>query len=322
MRAPRRRLILLLAAAALMQSAAAHATNDPRNSQQWGFHRINAEEAWAHSTGDSVKVAVVDSGVNALHEDLAGRVVMGRDYVDDDDDSSDVHGHGTAVAGVIGAISNNGKGIAGVSPGAEILAIRVLDANNFGSTSDFTSGVMSAADAGAQVINLSIIDAQFFAFGAVPIFLDDGITYATARGSLVVVSAGNNADAFCASPSFNLLALCVGATDTSDNLAYFSNYGLRLDVVAPGESILTTHHHSLYNDMYASWSGTSFAAPHVAGVAALLISMGVTPATAAAIIRCTATDLGTPGYDPVFGWGLVDAQAAVTAVLLGGAPTC
>ena len=290
-------LLLAMAVAALAWPAAAAAdvkVNDPLLRRQWGLRRIGAPAAWASSLGKGMTIAIVDTGVDPTHEDLKANLLTRKQYdaINDDFDARDLCPgnvcHGTAVAGVAAAVTNNRKGIAGTAPQAKIMAVRAFGALAGANPADVADGILWAADNGANVINLSL-------GGPVPIdpFLTDlqelSLLYATAQGALVVAAAGNAAQPFCSTPAFNPAVVCVGASDELDGLADFSNYFLRLDVVAPGTNILTTDRFG-----YNSYPGTSFAAPFVAGVGALLMSMGATNIQAAYIIRATAKDLGLP----------------------------
>lgn len=289
-------------------AVAASAPNDPLFKQQWGLRRIGAPTAWTTAQGAGITIAIVDTGVDKTHEDLKGNFLPAKQYdaINDDFDAADLHGHGTSVAGAAAAVTNNRKGIAGVAPKAKIMAVRAFGALEGANPADVADGVMWAADNGAQVINLSL-------GAAIPVdpFVTDlqevSLLYAAAQGSLVVAAAGNASQPFCSTPAFNPAVLCVGASDELDRLADFSNYFLGLDVVAPGVSIITTDKFGLYS----SSQGTSLASPYVAGVGALLMSMGASNLQAAQIIRASAKDLGLPGYDNTYGFGRLDAKAAV-----------
>jgi thermitase len=279
------------------------APNDPLYARQWYLRRIGVPAAWKTTQGKGVVVAVIDTGVERRHPDLKPNLIAGRDTLNDDSDPSDPQGHGTAVSGIIAAVTNNRTGIAGIAPKAKIMPLRAC--SNVGENSCDTQAVadanMYAANEGADVINMSL-------GGALPWPPEEAaILYATARGAVVVASAGNSSTPACGFPAFNPASLCVGASDGLDGLADFSSYGARLDVVAPGVGLWTTARPFLY----MSFDGTSAAAPVVSGVAALLMSMGATNVQASQIIRATAKDLGLPGYDITYGFGRVDAKAAV-----------
>jgi subtilisin family serine protease len=304
-------LVLALVAVATgwpTSAVAATGPNDPYFKQQWGLRRIGAPAAWKTTQGAGITIAVVDTGIDKRHEDLAGNFLTAKQYdaINDDFDAADLHGHGTSVAGVSAAVTNNRKGVAGTAPKAKIMAIRAFGALEGANPADVADGVMWAADNGAKVINLSL-------GAAIPVdpFVTDlqelSLIYAAAQGALVVAAAGNASQPFCSTPAFNPAVLCVGASDELDRLADFSNYFLRLDVVAPGTSIITTDKFGLYS----ATQGTSVASPYVAGVGALLMSMGATNFQAAQIIRASAKDLGLPGYDNTYGFGRLDAKGAV-----------
>lgn len=282
--------------------------NDPLYGRQWGLPRIGVMTAWQVTQGKGALIAILDTGVERDHPDLKANMSRNRgyDFVDRDRDPSEQHVHGTHVAGIAAGATNNKRGIAGVAPKAKILAVRVLNHAGWGTSSDIAEAIMWAADQGADVINLSL--------GAnIPIDPFDptretAIPYATAKGSLVVASAGNSATPYCGTPASNPAALCIGASNERDGIAKFSNYGVRIDLAAPGTNILSTFRFG----GYAAFSGTSMSAPMVSGVGALLMSMGATNIEAAAILRASAKDLGLPGYDPTYGFGRLDAGAAVT----------
>jgi len=293
--------------------AAARYPNDPYFARQWFLPRIGAPTAWKTTKGKGVTIAIVDTGVARRHEDLRANMSP---YQDDEIDHKTNTGdscrpicHGTAVAGTAAAVTNNKLGVAGVAPQAKIMAVRVFRDVGTATSTDVANGVKWAVEHGANVINLSLGT-------SIPVVdIDDAaVAYATARGALVVASAGNASSPFCASPALDPAALCVGATDSMDRLTSFSNYALRLDVVAPGQGIWTTEAITPYDNLgfYGALSGTSFAAPIVSGVGALLMSMGATNVQAAAIIRATAKRLGSPPvYNLTYGFGRVDAAAAV-----------
>jgi thermitase len=281
--------------------------NDPQYTRQWFLRRIGVQDAWKTTKGKGVNIAIVDTGIDYRHPDLRSNILLKKQYdaINDDFDATDLHGHGTSVAGVAAAVTNNKSGIAGVAPQAKLMAVRAFGALAGANPDDVGDAIMWAADNGAQVINLSL-------GASIPLIFtgsmqDVAIPYALAKGSLVVAASGNSGDPFCSNPASNPAALCVGATDSLDRLAGFSNYGLRLDVVAPGQGIYTTA--APYG--YGSSSGTSLASPVVAGLGALLMSMGANNVLAGLIIRASAKDLGLPGYDLTYGWGRVDAKAAV-----------
>jgi subtilisin family serine protease len=320
----RRLLRLLVAGLLLLAPAGAHAaTNDPLRSHQWGLDLMDADEAHAVSTGAGAVVAVVDTGIDQSHPDLQGRVLPGHDFVDGDSTPQDGQGHGTHVAGIVAADANNGVGVDSVAPGAQILPVRVLDDSGSGSSAAVAAGIDWAAAHGADVVNLSLS-------GKLPLGglggesdIDAAIERALARGIVVVVAAGNDTLPLCENNSFQGKVLCVGAVDRRGNRSFYSSFGQGLGLVAPGgsglpgtdEDVLSTYTGSQYEYL----AGTSQATPHVAGVAALLVSLGVRGQAAVQRIVATATDAGPPGPDAQFGAGIVNAAAAVTGVAPRGA---
>jgi subtilisin family serine protease len=318
-----RRSFVLAALLALLAAAPATAA-DPRRGEQWNLDLIEADAAHAVSTGAGAVVAVVDSGVQGDHPDLAGRIGAGYDVVQRDGTPQDGDGHGTHVSGIVAAVSGNGIGVESVAPGATIMPIRVLGDDGGGSTDDVAAGVDYARTHGADVINLSL-GSEVPLIGAIGgDAFDEAVRRAIAAGIVVVAAAGNNGVPVCEQPSADGL-LCVGAVDKRRQRSFFSSFGSGLGVVAPGgsggssagmagEDILSTYRGSAYQEL----AGTSQAAPHVSGVAALLVARGVRGAAAVKRIRATATDLGSPGEDAEYGAGLVNARAAVAGLGGGG----
>jgi type VII secretion-associated serine protease mycosin len=281
--------------------------NDPLRYQQWGLDRVPFEAAWSVTRGAGVTVAIVDSGVEADHQDLAGSVRPGIDYVNPGGDGrTDPNGHGTHVAGIIAAHVNNALGIAGAAPDVRILPVRVLDANGGGAASNVAKGVIWAADHGARVINLSL-------GGGLAPGIQQAMQYANSKGAVVVAAGGNNGQAGNSPmyPAAYPEAVAVAAVDTDRSHPAFGNTGSYIDVAAPGVGIVSTWGSS--PTAYASATGTSMATPFVSAEAALIISAN--PALSATritkIIESTATDLGPGGVDPIFGHGLINPNAAV-----------
>ncbi|MEM1556709.1 MAG: S8 family serine peptidase [Candidatus Bathyarchaeia archaeon] len=279
--------------------------NDLYYSSQWHLINIDAPGAWDISTGSSsVIIAVLDSGVDASHPDLAGKLLSGWNFYDNNADTSDVYGHGTKVAGVAAAIANNGIGVAGVAWICPILPVRVTDTSGYITYSLLSKGLVYAADRGAKV---AVISFQIFSGSS----LSSAAKYFVDKGGVVVAAAGNTGK--YESYSDNPYIISVGATTISNSIVSFSSYGPYVDLVAPGVSIYTT----IRGGGYGAVSGTSFSAPIVAGIAALIFSVNpsLSPVDVERILESTAVDLGEPGYDVYYGWGRVNAYAALKAAL-------
>ncbi|OFW57338.1 MAG: hypothetical protein A2Y75_06130 [Candidatus Solincola sediminis] len=279
-------------------------SGDPFYSRQWFLPDIGAERAWDSELGDpGLVVAVLDTGVDASHPDLSGRVLQGWDFITQSNNTSDVYGHGTHVAGIIAASGNNGAGVAGVAWNVQLLPVKVLDNNGNGRYSDLISGIRYAADSGASVINMSLGGASRSQA------LQEAVDYARGKGAVVVAAAGNNASSTLSYPAACDGAIAVGATDDLDRRASFSNWGSGLDIMSPGVSIYSDYPGARYTSM----SGTSMATPQVAGAFALLRSYkpGLSVAEAERRILESARDLGTAGYDLTYGWGLLQVDKAL-----------
>jgi len=312
-------LVLLLVCAAPAGAA------DPRRGEQWNLDLVEAGGARPVSNGAGAIVAVIDSGVQADHPDLAGRIGPGYDVVQRDSSPQDGDGHGTHVMGIIGAATGNGVGVESVAPGATLMPVRVLGDDGGGSIDEVARGVDWAREHGADVINLSLgSEVPLVGAGGGDSF-DAAIRRAIAAGVVVVAAAGNNGLPVCEQPAAGDGLLCVGAVDKRRSRSFFSSFGSGLGLVAPGgsgatatgvsvgEDVLSTYTGSRYEEL----AGTSQAAPHVAGVAALLVSRGMRGQAAVRRLLATAVDLGPPGVDAQYGAGLVNARAAVAG--LGGA---
>lgn len=282
--------------------------SDPGWGQQYGLLRIRAPQGWDLSTGSAaVTIAVVDTGVDLGHPDLSPKIVGGYDFVNGDTVAQDDNGHGTHVAGIAAAVSDNGTGIAGVSWGARIMPVKVLDASGNGTFADAAAGITWAADSGAQVINLS------FGGTSGSTVLQDAVDYAYGKGAVIVAAAGNSGSNFVLYPARYPHVIAVAATDGTDTRAGFSNYGPEVALAAPGLSIYSTTRGGNYGYL----SGTSMSAPFVSGLAAILRGIpGVGSAdTIAWDMESTALDLGSAGRDPLYGYGLIQMDAALAMAL-------
>jgi thermitase len=275
--------------------------NDPYfSTQQWGPQKVQAPAAWDITRGSSsVRIAIVDTGVQYNHPDLSGKVVLGHDYVDGDNDPYDGNGHGTHCAGIAAAVTNNSTGIAGMAPNASILAVRVLDSNGSGTLDAVANGIIYAADNGAKVISLSL-------GGSVgSTTLQNAVNYAWNKGAVIVAAAGNSGISAPSYPAYYSNAIAVAATTSSDVKASYSNWGSWVDVAAPGSSIYSTYP----TNTYTSLSGTSMATPHVAGLAGLLAAQGRSNSNIRAAIQNTADPIsGTGTY---WTYGRINAYRAV-----------
>lgn len=282
---------------------------DPMRGKQWSLDVIRAEDAGSVSSGSGEVVAVIDSGVDGTHPDLASAIVVGTNTRSSRGDYSspaiDQNGHGTHVAGIIAAESGNGVGIAGVAPKASIMPVKVLDKDGTGWMADVIDGIVWAADNGADVINMSLggPDADFSA---------PAVAYAQSKGVVVVAAAGNEGSGEASYPAALPGVLSVAAVVESESVATYSNWGSTIDIAAPGSHIVST-----VPGGYESMSGTSMAAPHVAAVAAMVKSKAPS-ADVASVLTSTAADAGPSGWDAKYGAGIVDAFAAVSAAC----PTC
>jgi subtilisin family serine protease len=313
--------------------------NDPSFPNQWGLTKINCPAAWDRNTGSAnVVVGVIDTGIDLDHPELAALLVPGWDMVDlgpnptpppgfhfegdfmgRDNDPQDEVGHGTHVAGTIACASNNATGVAGVTWSCHLMPVKVLtrivnnadptDVRGVGSSADIAAGIRYAVDHGARVLNLSLGGTQDTQVER------DAIAYAISKGAVVVAAMGNafqsgNPTSF---PAAYPDVVAVGAINQVDQRAPFSQTGPHIDVAAPGVGVLST----VWDNGYATMNGTSMASPHVAGVAALILSCNsnLTGAQAADIIRQTARPLRDNPADPVpndnYGFGCVDAKAAI-----------
>ena len=311
--------------------------NDPQFPNQWGLNRIGCPDAWDLTTGDpAIVVAVVDTGVDLNHPELTTLLVPGQDFVDFppgsipkpgwvfegdytgvDSTPQDEVGHGTHVAGTISCLSNNGTGVAGVAWNVRLMPVKVLarirntttnQVSGSGSAAHIAAGIRWAVDNGARVINMSL-------GGYVDTIVErEAVAYAVSKGVVVVAAMGNDNTAAPSYPAAYTDVIAVAATDSADHRASFSNTGPHIDISAPGVGVVSTY----WDDTYASLSGTSMASPHVAGVAALVLSRNraLTAADVGNILRTTARPLRDNPADPVpnnsYGYGLVQAAAAVS----------
>ncbi len=269
----------------------------------WGMKTIKAEQAWAITKGDpKVLVAVVDTGVDYNHPDFGGRVVKGRDFAYNDNDPMDDDSHGTHCAGTVAAGIGNG-GVVGVAPEVGIFAVKVLDKDGGGTYAMVANGIVNAANSGAPIISMSL------GGSASSKMLEDAVKYAQGKGALIVAAMGNESTEEPSYPAAIPGVMAVGATTIRERLAAFSNIGKHVSVSAPGENILST----TPGKKYDTFSGTSMATPHVAGLAGLVKSKfpQMNAEQLRARIESASDDLGDRGFDIRFGHGRINALNAV-----------
>jgi serine protease len=309
--------------------------NDPFFDFQWHMSQIQTPQAWDVSSGQNVLVAVLDTGI--AYEDFEGfrrapdlgstRFRAGYDFINNDAHANDDEGHGTHVAGTIAQSTNNGIGVTGVAFGATLMPVKVLDNRGQGGYDTIAQGIIFAADTGARIINMSLSGR------AGSQTLADAVAYAARKGVLVVAAAGNSGGAV-EYPAAYPDTLAVGSVGFNRMRVDYSNFGPQLDLVAPGgdtdadlngdgnpDGVLQQTFRGDPTQFNLYWyEGTSMAAPHVSGTAALLIAHkpSLTPREVRDILQTTSQDLGTPGRDDQYGFGLIQAARALGAI---GPPT-
>lgn len=312
--------------------------------QLWGLSEIEAEQAWAQSSGDGVVVAVIDTGIDFSHPDLAANIyinpaeiannhldddgngyvddVQGWDFVEGDNHPQDANGHGSHVAGTIAAVGQNKYGVIGIAPHSKIMPLRGL--NRSGSSSDLANALLYASTSAAQVINNS------WGGGTSDSLIVSAVKFATLANKVVVSAAGNDMRSTCQNggPFQAESGLTVSAADKNESPTYFSNYGIQVDLIAPGVDILSTYPNlPLFGTpliggdqaKYLDLSGTSMAAPHVSAVAALVRAVRPewTAAQVKQALRYSARAWGANGFDVQSGYGMVNARQAVALAIAG-----
>ena len=281
--------------------------DDPYFGLQWGLTKIEAPQAWEVTTGSSsINIAILDTGVDLDHLDLASKLISNINF-SDSATVDDVYGHGTHVAGIAAAISNNGIGVAGLGYNSTIMNVKVLGDTGSGAYSWIASGIIWAADNGAEIINMSLGGSSASST------LEDAINYAWSKGVVVVAAAGNSGSTTPSYPAYYTNCIAVAATDANDAKASWSNYGDWVDVAAPGLNVYST----LKDNGYGYKSGTSMASPHVAGLAALVFTVvgdangnGKLNDEVRSRIEGTCDDIGVAGI----GRGRINAARAVGSV--------
>jgi type VII secretion-associated serine protease mycosin len=294
------------------------AYNDTYRSQQWALNALKAETVHEKTKGSGVTVAVVDTGVKSSHSDLSGNVLSGTDYVSPGTSANDENGHGTHIAGIIAALHNNSRGIAGFAPKAKILPVRVLDRTGSGTSANVAKGIIYAADRGAKVINLSLGSNQSSTA------MQSAVSYAISKNVLVVAAAGNGGCGLLGAateyPASYSGVVGVAAVTQSLSRASYSSCGSWVDVAAPGSGIIST---MIQNSVglgcsssanYCTLSGTSFSTPYVAAAGALAIARrGWSQSTVASRLQSTATDLSPSGRDRYTGAGFINPLKMLTS---------
>jgi len=308
--------------------------SDPLFSQQANLQQVRIQQAWDITTGTDAIVAVIDTGVALNHDDLVGKFWINpreipNNHIDDDangyiddingynfyqnnNDVSDQNGHGTSIAGIIAAQTNNGKGIAGINWNAKLMILKALNSLGGGEYNNVANAIRYAADNGAKVINMSFgtyIDSPD---------LSQAVNYAVGKGVVIAAAGGNNSKNQLLYPSAYSNVVAVGAVDGSGSRASFSNYGANLDIMAPGVSIPSANY--LSHDAYTNNSGTSFATAHVTGLISLMFARNpnLTPAQAESIIKNTATPRGNATE---YGSGIIDMPSALLSIQQASAIT-
>ncbi|USG63816.1 S8 family peptidase [Brevibacillus ruminantium] len=271
---------------------------------QWNLPMIGMEKSWDITQGSSkVVVAIVDTGLDLKHPEFKDKVVDGYNVLEDNNHPEDDNGHGTHVAGVIAARTNNANGVAGMSWNSKLMPIKAIGSDGAGSAYDIAQGIYWATDHGADVINLSV--GNYTPSAA----LQEACRYAFERNVVLVAASGNDASEQPSYPANYKEVLSVAAVDHNKERADFSNYGDSVDVAAPGVDIPSTY---IYSD-YAVLSGTSMACPHVTALASLIRSVrpGMKNTEVMELIRTSADDLGPPGKDKLYGYGLINVKNAL-----------
>lgn len=282
----------------------------PEQTLPWGVSRVKADQVWSMgNVGDGINIAVIDTGISKDHPDLKDNLKGGYNAVDSAKDWNDDNGHGSHVAGIMGALDNT-IGAVGIAPQINLYAIKSLNRNGSGFVSDIIEGIQWAMDNGVNVANMS------FGSASDSLSLREAITLAYNAGIVFVAAAGNSGG-LVLYPAAYPEVIAVSATDQDDTLASFSSRGPEIGLSAPGVDIFST-----YNGFgYATLSGSSMAAPHVTGVAALVFGSLIgaydangnnqwDPVEIRQKLQDTAFDLGETGFDELYGWGLVNASAA------------
>ncbi|MCF6137378.1 S8 family peptidase [Pseudalkalibacillus berkeleyi] len=271
---------------------------------QWNLPAIRTEEGWEITRGkEDVTIAIIDTGIDLEHPDLSKRIVKGYNVLNDSPLPNDENGHGTHVAGIIASETNNGLGVAGITWYNQIMPIKAMNAEGYGTSFDVAKGVRWAVENGADVINMSL--GNYKSSKA----LKEAIDYAFEKDVILVAASGNENTNQISYPAAFDKVIGVAAVNTELTRADFSNFGEYIDVAAPGVDIASTY----LKGQYASLSGTSMATPHVAALAGLIRSSQpqLTNKEIIEIIKDTTDDVGNPGKDQYTGHGIINVSAAL-----------
>lgn len=293
-----------------VQSVDVTTPNDPEYSQQWAWTKTQTNLAWDTAKGSpDMVVAVIDSGINFDHPEFAGKTVAGIDYVNNDNDPTDDNKHGTAVSGVIAALTNNGVGVASGCWNCRIMPVKVMGNDGKGATSNIVKGIQYAADKGAKIINMSIGGSGTSAAQ------ESAIKYAAGKGAVLVASAGNNGNDEPQRPAIYPETISVAATDQADKLTSYSSFGPHIDIAAPGQARTAAHD----GPTYITINGTSFSAPTVSAIIGLLWSAvpNATPAQLRDAIQTTTE----PCCEGKIAGGRINAAKALAKLTGGSLPT-
>ncbi|MGP0128696.1 MAG: S8 family peptidase [cyanobacterium endosymbiont of Rhopalodia musculus] len=290
--------------------------NDPDYSKQWNLHSIHIEKAWENSKGEGITVAVIDTGVSRVPDLRQTEFVEGYDFVNDHTDASDDNGHGTHVAGIIAQSTNNEYGVAGIAYNAKIMSLKVLTSGGGGTVADIAEAIRFAADHGADVINLSL------GGGGESKVMKDAIDYAYSKSVVIIAAAGNSNHNAVSYPARYPKVISVSALDAAGQKTTYSNYGAGVDISAPGGSetgkiVQETINPQTGESIFVGFQGTSMAAPHVAGVAALIKASGIKePSKVLAILKRSSRNVGEDPFNH-YGAGQLDAGEAVSLAFKG-----
>lgn len=295
--------------------------NDPDYSKQWNLRSINVESAWDETKGKGITVAVIDTGISPVPDLNEANFVAGYDFVNDQTEAKDDNGHGTHVAGTIAQATNNNYGVAGIAHEANLMPLKVLSAGGGGTVADIAEAIRFAADNGAEVINMSL------GGGGESQVMKDAIDYAHSKGVVVVAAAGNSGRNAAEYPARYPHVIGVSALGPSGTKAPYSNFGAGVDIAAPGGVkegedseggiLQNTINPQTGESIFAAFQGTSMAAPHVAGVAALIRASGVqNPDEVEDILKQSALPVKDDTLNH-YGAGKLDAAAAVKLALRG-----